>query len=91
MSRIAKEPGSTWVVSERLGSTGPEEHSPRHLRVDPIACDGYGLCAELLPELVTLDDWGYPIIVAGAVEGDLAEEAETVVRICPKLALRLDD
>ena len=30
------------------------------LKVDPIACDGHGLCAELLPELVTLDDWGFP-------------------------------
>jgi ferredoxin len=32
------------------------------LRVDPIACDGRGLCAEILPELITLDDWGFPII-----------------------------
>ena len=35
------------------------------LRVDPIACDGRGLCAEVLPELITLDDWGFPIIAAG--------------------------
>ena len=62
----------------------------RHLRVDPIACDGYGLCAELLPDLVTLDDWGYPIIVANELEGDLAKEAGLAVRLCPKLALRLD-
>ena len=34
----------------------------RHLVVNPIACDGHGLCAELLPELVRLDDWGYPMI-----------------------------
>jgi ferredoxin len=66
-------------------------HRGRYLRVDPIACDGYGLCAELLPELVTLDDWGYPIMAAREVDGDLAKEAETVVKICPKLALRLDD
>ena len=61
----------------------------RYLRLDPIACDGYGLCAELLPELVTLDDWGYPIIAAKELEGDLMKEAEAVVSICPKLALRL--
>jgi ferredoxin len=67
------------------------ERRGRHLRVDPIACNGYGFCAELLPELVTLDDWGYPIIVPWELEGDLADEAATVVKICPKLALRLDD
>src|ERR1035438_5078457 len=32
------------------------------LRVDPLAGDGRGLCAEILPELITLDDWGFPII-----------------------------
>ena len=32
------------------------------LRVNPILCDGHGLCAELLPERIELDEWGYPII-----------------------------
>ena len=32
------------------------------LKVDPIACDGFGLCAELFPERVGLDLWGYPIV-----------------------------
>ena len=32
------------------------------LQVDPVRCDGFGHCAELAPELVTLDEWGYPII-----------------------------
>ena len=32
------------------------------LRVNPIACTGHGVCAELLPELVALDEWGYPIV-----------------------------
>ena len=34
----------------------------KQLRVDPTACTGHGLCAELLPELITLDEWGYPIL-----------------------------
>src|SRR5204862_354536 len=34
----------------------------RVLRVDPIACDGHGLCAELFPERIHLDDWGFPIV-----------------------------
>ena len=28
--------------------------------IDPVACDAYGFCAELLPEAITLDEWGYP-------------------------------
>jgi ferredoxin len=35
---------------------------PSRIRVDPIACTGHGICAELLPDLIRLDDWGYPII-----------------------------
>ncbi|MGD0287855.1 MAG: ferredoxin [Acidimicrobiales bacterium] len=60
------------------------------IRVDPIACDGRGLCAELLPELISLDDWGYPIIRDVDVPAELAREALEVVRLCPKLALRLE-
>jgi ferredoxin len=60
-----------------------------HLTVDPIACEGHGICAELLPEHITLDDWGYPIVDATAIpEGHLAD-ARRAVRHCPALALRL--
>jgi ferredoxin len=59
------------------------------LRVDPIACDGRRICAEILPELVTLDDWGFPIVSDDDVPAGLLGEAREAVRICPKLALRL--
>jgi ferredoxin len=62
---------------------------PARLRVDPIACEGRGLCAEVLPELITLDDWGFPII-SGDVPGPLAPGAREAVRVYPKLALRLE-
>ena len=63
----------------------------RHFRliVDPIACDGRGLCAELLPELITLDDWGFPVVTNADVPERLRGEAAAVVRLCPRLALRL--
>jgi ferredoxin len=57
--------------------------------VDRIRCDGYGMCAELLPEMVELDDWGYPIVSAAAVPDDLLEHARRAVAACPLLALRL--
>jgi ferredoxin len=59
------------------------------LKVDMTACDGRGLCAEVLPELITLDDWGFPII-ARQVPGDLEDQAAETVRLCPRLALRLE-
>lgn len=59
------------------------------LRVDPIACRAHGLCAELLPEIVELDEWGYPII-RGAVPRKLAGDAREAVAACPTLALRLE-
>jgi len=59
------------------------------LRVDPIACTGHGLCAELLPEWVRLDDWGYPIINADPVPGNLRAHADRAVDTCPTLALLL--
>ena len=64
--------------------------APARLRVDPIACDGRGLCAEVLPELISLDDWGFPVIRAGGVPLGLRAAAAEAVRICPKLALRLE-
>jgi len=61
----------------------------RSLRVNPIACDAHGLCAELLPELVTLDPWGYPIIAPGPVPAALLPLARRAVSSCPTLALML--
>ena len=59
------------------------------LVVDRIACDGFGMCAELLPELIELDDWGYPIVAAGGVPDQLLGHARRAVAVCPVLALRL--
>jgi ferredoxin len=60
----------------------------KRLRVDPIACDGHGLCAELFPEWIELDDWGYPIVNPGPVPRSLDEHARRAIKQCPKLALR---
>ena len=60
------------------------------LRVDFIACDGRDLCAEALPELITLDDWGFPVVDDRPVPPWLLADARETVRACPKLALRLE-
>lgn len=61
-----------------------------HLRVNPIMCSGHGMCAELLPELVTLDPWGYPILPAGPVPEELSGLARRAAAACPTLALLID-
>ncbi|OIK24128.1 ferredoxin [Streptomyces malaysiense] len=60
------------------------------LGIDRIACDGYGLCAELLPERIELDEWGYPVVASAPLAGDALRHARRAVAACPALALRLD-
>jgi ferredoxin len=57
--------------------------------IDRIRCDGFGMCAELLPELIELDDWGYPIVRAGDVPDELRQHARMAVEACPVLAIKL--
>lgn len=59
-----------------------------HLVIDPIACDGHGVCAELFPEGIRLDPWGYPVIDA-SIPAHLADHAQRAANNCPRLALTL--
>ncbi len=60
------------------------------LRVDPVACTGHGACADLLPEVVRLDEWGYPLLAAGDLPAGLHRPARRAVAACPARALLLD-
>ena len=60
------------------------------LILDPISCDGRGVCADLLPERIELDDWGYPMIDPAVMSGLVLEHARRAVAACPVLALRLE-
>ena len=60
------------------------------LVVDWTRCTGHGMCAELLPEIVELDDWGYPIVAPGPVPAVLERHAVAARAACPALAVRLD-
>ena len=61
-----------------------------NVRVNPIACEAHGLCAELLPEWIELDDWGYPIVDGRPIPSSLLEHARRAAEACPTLALRLE-
>ena len=60
-----------------------------HIEIDPIKCEAHGLCAELLPERITLDEWGYPLIDQAPIPPALDDLARRAVNACPTLALRL--
>ena len=63
--------------------------SELELWIDRTKCDGHRLCAELFPERIRLDDWGYPIIAPGPIPANLMAHAQKAVDSCPVLALAL--
>jgi ferredoxin len=60
------------------------------LRVNPIACEAHGMCAELLPERITLDEWGYPVIDGEPIEASLLDHARRAAQACPTFALLVE-
>jgi len=75
------------------------------LHLDPTHCDGFGICAQILPEVITLDEWGFPVLGEAqpgpsGFESDrravdvppaLVRLAHRAVISCPRLALHLDE
>jgi len=61
----------------------------RRLAVDWARCDGHGLCAHALPELIRLDGNGFPSFPDASVPTWLEPGARKAVNVCPALALRL--
>jgi ferredoxin len=59
------------------------------ISIDPVACDAYGYCAELLPEAISLDEWGYPIVDGAPLPAELVAVATRAVRDCPRRAITL--
>jgi ferredoxin len=57
------------------------------LKIDWIACNGYGVCEAAAPDLIALDDWGYPIFPDGPVPHDLKRQADKAINDCPMIAL----
>ncbi len=64
----------------------PSTREPRPIAVDRVLCSGHGVCAQTLPGLVTLDEWGYPIVGTDPVQ---PQEAALAIKLCPARALYL--
>jgi ferredoxin len=62
----------------------------RLIEVDWTRCDGHGLCAALVPEVVTLDEWGFPIVAGGGLDAEAEVHARRAALACPALALRVE-
>jgi ferredoxin len=60
------------------------------LRLNPIMCHAHGLCAELFPERIKLDEWGYPIIDDEPIPAALEAHARRAAAACPTLALLIE-
>ncbi len=63
------------------------ESAPPILRVDPIACDGIGMCAHVAPSLIELDRWGYPILLEAAPGSNKRNQVAAAIAACPRRAL----
>jgi ferredoxin len=69
----------------------PENKAGRlRVRVNPITCAGHGICAELLPELISLDEWNYPSPIVTEVPAELENHAQRAAQQCPTLAIVLE-
>ena len=60
------------------------------VRVNPITCEAHGMCAELLPERITLDEWGYPIVDEEPLPASLVDHARRAAEACPTFALLVE-
>ena len=61
------------------------------LRVDWVRCDGYGLCGDLAPAVIELDQWRYPILRPGRIDPADLDVIQRAVDCCPMRALILDE
>ncbi|MEU1015641.1 NADH-ubiquinone oxidoreductase-F iron-sulfur binding region domain-containing protein [Streptomyces sp. NPDC005898] len=65
--------------------------SGRKLAVDWTLCEGHGLCADIVPELIQLGPDGFPSVAEASVPRYSEARASRAVRRCPALALRIEE
>ena len=60
--------------------------------IDPVRCDGHGICALFFAGGIALDEWGYPVVNRGPIGGDRRlRRAHRAVAACPEGAIRLEE
>ncbi|MFN8080858.1 MAG: ferredoxin [Kineosporiaceae bacterium] len=91
MIPLIEATGAIPLPGDVISAPARRARQGKRLRVDWPACKGHKLCAELVPERITLDEWGYPIIDSRPLRGAALDHAKKAVKACPTLALRLVD
>ncbi len=91
MIPLIEATGAITLPGELNGRSPRRPRRGKRLRVDWPACKGHALCSELVPERITLDEWGYPLIDDRPLRGAALDHAKKAVAACPTLALRLVD
>jgi ferredoxin len=71
-------------------SSSAAQPAPTRLRLDPVACDGVGMCAHVAPALIGLDPWGFPLVPSESLGGRDRSAARRAVAGCPRRALFLE-
>lgn len=66
-----------------------QAHGDAKLTVDWTRCQGHGLCSHLVPELIQLDEHGYPAFLEVSVPFWLTKDVRQAVDSCPALALKM--
>jgi ferredoxin len=73
-----------------LERTGVSEVSAVNVvEVDPAKCCGYGMCAELCPDVFSLDENGFVVANRAEVPEEFLPAAEEAVYSCPEGVLKL--
>jgi ferredoxin len=64
------------------------------LVLNPILCNGRGLCHDAAPDLIELDEWGFPLLPGGGLRAEVTradlKAAESATHACPVLALHIE-
>ena len=63
-----------------------------NVHIDPVKCEGFGFCHDLLPEVFLLDEWGYAYVGQdGQVPAGMEAKAREAAAMCPVHAITTTD
>ncbi len=60
-----------------------------HLEINPLLCNGHGICVLMAPDILALDPWGFPVQLCDRLVSRDLQAANRAIKACPQAALRL--
>lgn len=76
------------TTASAIGENRPGDETVR-ARVNPVKCQGHGICTEILPSLFVRDEWGFAQAAARDVETAERPDLDRAVEECPVRAIRV--